>query len=74
MTKPAPVATPPVVPTADDLLTQAATRLDVAKQQVERALAEANIALTTPAARDRLLLPGCPTDGTDQPVERHRRR
>ncbi|MEU0744760.1 ATP-binding protein [Streptomyces sp. NPDC006134] len=55
MTKPDPVATPPVVPTADDILTQAAARLDVAKHQVERALAEANIALTTPAPADRRL-------------------
>nr|AAO50090.1 putative large ATP-binding protein [Streptomyces violaceoruber] len=55
MTKPDPVATPPVVPTADDILTQAAARLDVAKHQVERALAEANIALTTPAPSDRRL-------------------
>jgi hypothetical protein len=55
MTKPNPVTSPPVVPTADDLLTQTATRLDIAKHQVERSLAEANIALTTPAPADRRL-------------------
>jgi hypothetical protein len=53
MTKSHAASEPPVVPTADELLASTAAQLGLTKQQVERALAEANIALRTPTPADR---------------------
>ncbi|MGW6360908.1 hypothetical protein ACWFR5_38510 [Streptomyces sp. NPDC055092] len=53
MTKPHVGSEPPVVSTADEILASAAARLGLTKQQVERALAEANITLRTPTPADR---------------------